>query len=77
MKEGIFQGMAEKWPSAFVARTEVPAFTGGLMSEKYQANLDSLGKGPDGAIRVGRKIAYPVKNYVEWLEGRTVSIRKK
>ena len=73
----IFQAMAEKWPSNVVARTQVPTFTGGLMTEKYQANLDSLGKGPEGALRVGRKVIYPVNNYVKWLAGRSSVIPKK
>lgn len=77
MEQKIFENMAEKWPSAFVARTEVPTFTGGIMSEKYQANLDSRGLGPDGAIRVGRKVCYPVRQYVEWLAGRSAVIPKK
>lgn len=72
--ETLFQGLAAKWPSTVVARTEVENFTGGLMSEKYQANLDSQGKGPEGRIRIGRKIAYPVNNYIRWLEKRSAVV---
>lgn len=68
--------LAEKWPSSIVARTEVERFTGGLISEKYLANLDSCGKGPEGRIRVGRKIAYPVDKLIEWLAARTTEVRK-
>jgi hypothetical protein len=67
----IFQQMIDKWPSQIVARTEIETFTGGLMTEKYQANLDSAGKGPDGRIRCGRKIGYPTRPYAEWLDGRS------
>ena len=67
----IFQEMAAKWGAPVVARTEVETFTGGLMTEKYQANLDCAGKGPGGRIRCGRKIGYPVKEYVAWLEARS------
>lgn len=69
--ETIFQQMIDKWPSPVVARTEIEIFTGGLMTEKYQANLDSAGKGPEGRIRCGRKIGYPVRPYVEWLASRS------
>jgi len=69
-----FQLMADKWPSPFVARQEVERFTGGIVSQKYIANLDSQHKGPKGRIRVGRKIAYPVKNFIEWLESRSVKV---
>ena len=65
-----FSGMAEAWPSPWVARHEVRNFTGGIVDPKYLANLDSLGKGPAGRIRVGRKIAYPVDSFVQWLEDR-------
>jgi len=62
--------LAEKWPSTFVARGEVDRFTGGIITQKYLANLDSQGKGPTGRIRVGRKIAYPVSDFIKWLESR-------
>jgi hypothetical protein len=72
--ETIFSEMAEKWPSAWVARTEAEKFSGGLIGEKYLANLDSLGKGPAGRIRCGRKVAYPVHEFVKWLEARSSAI---
>jgi hypothetical protein len=62
--------MAENWPSAIVARDELHRFTGGLISPKTQANLDSIGEGPVDAIRIGRKVVYPVKSYIKWLESR-------
>jgi hypothetical protein len=62
--------LADKWPSRFVAQEEVDRFTGGIITQKYLANLDSQGKGPTGRIRVGRKISYPVSNLIEWLESR-------
>jgi len=74
---GFFQGMGEKWPSAWVARTEIERFTGGIISEKYLANLDSQGRGPAGRVRVGRKIAYPVVEVVKWLESRSVAVEEK
>lgn len=70
----LLQQMAANWPSPIVARTEIEKFTGGLISEKYQANLDSAGKGPAGRIRVGRKIAYPVNEYLNWLKERSEEI---
>lgn len=71
MQTNIFQEMAQKWPSAFVARTEVERFTGGIISEKYCANLDCSGKGCPGRVRIGRKIAYPVGEFIKWLESRS------
>ena len=66
-----FKLFAEKWPSPFVARQEVERFTGGIVTAKYLAHLDSQGKGPEGRIRVGRKIAYPVSSFIIWLEERS------
>ena len=70
----VFQDMAAKWPSAYVARTEAGKFTGGLIGEKYLANLDSAGKGPAGRIRCGRKIVYPVTNFLQWLAERSEEV---
>jgi hypothetical protein len=68
------QSLADKWPSPFVARQEIKQFSGGIISEKYIANLDSQGAGPPGRIRCGRKVAYPVNELVAWLERRSVSL---
>ncbi|HOE79189.1 MAG TPA: hypothetical protein PLX58_04425 [Smithellaceae bacterium] len=70
----IFQEMADKWPSSIVARTEIKDFTGGAISEKYLANLDSLGKGPANRFRLGRKVVYRTSDVVDWLQSRSESI---
>ena len=62
--------MKEKWPSTIVARQEVRNFTGGAMSEKYLANLDSQMKGPGERFKIGRKVVYPVDSMLRWLEAR-------
>lgn len=72
--ENVFQSMADRWPSSFVARTEVERFTGGIISEKYLANLDSQNKGCPGRVRCGRKIAYPVSEFVKWLAARSLRV---
>ena len=70
-----FSTMAANWPSPWVARHEVDRFTGGIVNPKYLANLDSQGKGPEGRIRVGRKVAYPVDSFISWLEDRAEVVR--
>ena len=62
--------LAARWPSPFVAREKVGEFTGGIISPKTLANLDSSGGGPKGRITVGRKVAYPVAELIVWLESR-------
>jgi len=67
--------LAASWPSPLIARGEVRMFTGGLLSEKYLANLDSAGKGPAGRVKIGRKIAYNVSDLISWLEGRAETLK--
>ena len=62
--------MAKAWGCPFVAREELEKFTGGLLSPRYAANLDSAKKGIEGRIRVGRKIAYHTMEVVKFLEQR-------
>jgi hypothetical protein len=62
--------LAESWPSSMVARSEVERFSGGILSAGYLANLDCIGRGPTGRIRIGRKVAYPVNALIEWMEAR-------
>lgn len=62
--------MADRWPSEVVARTEIRQFTGGALTERYCANLDSAKKGIKGRFRIGRKICYPVSNVIDFLENR-------
>jgi len=66
--------LAASWPSPYVARNQIDRFSGGIISQKYLANLDSQGKGPQGRIRVGRKIAYPVASLISWLESRAMVV---
>jgi hypothetical protein len=70
-----FSILAERWPSAWVSRTKIQEFTGGTVSEKYLANLDSQGRGPAGRVRIGRKIAYPTTAVVRWLESRASEVK--
>jgi hypothetical protein len=76
MQKPNLKELADRWPSAWVARQEVGRFTGGAISEKYQANLDSLGLGPEGRIRCGRMIVYPIDSYIRWLESRSEAVKK-
>jgi len=62
--------LGSRWPSSVVARTEIRTFTGGLIKEKYMANMDSQGTGPPGRFKIGRKVGYPVDSLITWLESR-------
>jgi predicted DNA-binding transcriptional regulator AlpA len=62
--------LAASWPSPLVSRDNVEKFTGGIITQKTIANHDSKGTGPQGRVKIGRKVAYPVNAFIEWLESR-------
>ncbi len=66
-----YQKLRNQWDSSIVSRDQIERFTGGAITAKRMANLDSLGEGPDGRMRVGRKVVYRVDKFIEWLESRT------
>jgi hypothetical protein len=67
MNHQIFQEMADKWPSSIVARTDVKAFSGGVLHPRTMANLDSAGNGCPGRFKIGKKTVYPVDELIKWL----------
>lgn len=69
------QKMADKWPSAVVARSRVAEFSGGLLNPRTLANHDSAGTGPAGRIRVGRSVAYDVDSLLHWMANRSEQVR--
>jgi len=66
-----YQQLCDRWDSSIVSRGQIEKFTGGAITSKHIANLDSLGEGPEGRMRVGRKVVYRVDKFIEWLESRT------
>ena len=54
-----------------ITRTEVQKITGGAISAKYLANLDSEQKGIQPRLKVGSKVAYPKEAVIEFLRKRT------
>lgn len=70
----IFLEMVDRWESPIVARTESGRFSGGLINEHTLANYDSLGIGPEGRWKIGRKICYETKSLAAWLESRSEEI---
>jgi len=68
------KALADNWPSPYVAREEIERFSGGIITTKYIANLDSMGTGPKGRFRCGRKVVYPVASLVEFMESRSIAL---
>ena len=71
--QDVFDRLAQSWGSTLVARHEVARFSGGVLHPRTMANVDSLGLGPDGMIRIGKKVAYDKALLVEWMRGRSKS----
>ena len=71
MEKDIWDRMRQSWGSELVARTEIERFTGGLLSCKYLANLDSSGQGPVRMRLGGRKVGYPILELIQWLRERS------
>lgn len=57
-----------------VGRRIVFKITGGLISQRTMANLDSKGLGPKERIRVGRQIGYPRETFIFWFSERMQDI---
>ncbi|PSH02666.1 MAG: hypothetical protein CXZ00_16260 [Acidobacteria bacterium] len=67
----VFDELAAKWESTIVARKVFDKFSGGAVSPKQLANLDSDGEGPSERIMVGKHVCYPVTAAVAFLRSRS------
>ena len=70
MNKPNFEQIIKFNPSGYILRTKLSEKTGGLLHGRTMANLDSLGEGIPGKIAIGRKVAYPVKSVVEYLQSK-------
>ncbi|MBU2623420.1 MAG: hypothetical protein KKD92_14000 [Proteobacteria bacterium] len=69
-----FDELLENWPSPIVPRNSIEKFSGGLINQKYLANLDSSNRGIPGRFRVGRLVCYPARNVVNFIKNRASAI---
>lgn len=67
--EQIFENLARTAPE-ILTRQKLHDLTGGLVSVKTLANLDSEGEGILPRLRIGGKVAYPKSAAISWLEKR-------
>jgi len=72
-----FKELVERWPSAFVSRTDAGKFSGGAVTSKSLANHDSGGTGPAERFRIGRKIVYPAVALAYWMQSRAEDLPRK
>jgi hypothetical protein len=66
-----FSYLKKKWDKPLFFRSEAAKFTQGIIGPKYLAWLDHQGKGPRRFQIGGKKIAYDVNDFIEWLNDRT------
>lgn len=69
--------LASTWNAPLVARDQkqLDRFSGGILNARTLANEDSLGTGPKGRIKVGRKVAYPVESLIEWMKAKAEVVK--
>jgi len=64
-----FSQIIKNNPAGYILRKDLSKKTGGLLHGRTMANLDSLGQGIPGRIKIGnRKVAYPLQAVVEYLQ---------
>jgi len=62
----LIETLRRELPPTF-ARTEVSALTGKVVHSRTLANLMSLGQGPEGTFRLGRKVILAREPFLAWL----------
>ena len=67
--EQILENLSHKFPE-IVTRKKIYELTGGLISEKTLANLDSEGCGIKTRMRIGGKVCYSRDSVISFLKQR-------
>ncbi|MBQ3565180.1 MAG: hypothetical protein IJA14_03450 [Alphaproteobacteria bacterium] len=67
----VFDELKGYCPSGFVTRKELQKLTGGLISSRTIANLDSSGVGIKNRTVIGSKVVYKIDDVIEWLQANT------
>jgi len=63
----LINRLKQSWGAPLVAREKVGDFSGGVLNPRTLANADSLGVGPEGRVKFGRKVAYTVESLIDWM----------
>ena len=70
MTQDDLQANADKWPSAFVSRTDIAKFTGGVITSRNMRVFDK----DIEKHRLGRKVFYKVWDVLEYIYKNTETI---
>ncbi len=71
----IIQRIKEKCKSPFIARDRLAEVTGGVINPRTMRNRDCQGTGIRGRFKIGRKVAYPVEEVINWLIENSTEIQ--
>ena len=66
----LFENLSRTAPE-ILTRQKLYELTGGLISVKTLANLDSDGAGISPRLRIGQKVAYPKQAAIDFLKKRS------
>lgn len=67
--EKIFDNLSRTAPE-ILTRQKITELTGGLISSKTLANLDSENDGIQPRLRIGKKVCYPKEAVILFLKNR-------
>ena len=67
----VLESLADRWPSQIVARKEIGKFTGGVLSSRTLANMDSRGDGIPERFLLANQVCYPTAAVIRWLKERS------
>jgi hypothetical protein len=76
MKNELIERLRKELPPIF-ARTAVDKLTGNVVRGRTLANLSSLGKGPGGTYRDGKKVILEREAFLSWLADRLEPCKKE
>ena len=66
----IFDHLEASWNEVIVLRSRAGEASGGTISPKTCANLDSAGLGPKNRQTICAKVCYPTADFFDWLRQR-------
>jgi hypothetical protein len=72
----VIEEMKRRWNDPIVYRTDVQDFTFRTLTPGHQAVLDCKGYGPE-RYKIGKKIAYDLEVYCDWLQARYFDNKKQ
>ncbi len=71
----LIKRIKENYKSPFVARDRLAEVTGGVINPRTMRNRDCQGTGIRGRFKIGRKVAYPIEEVINWLIENSAEIQ--